>query len=87
MEMECVLDSKGSIHGNPIARPVASQIIRNDVSHEEAMLVACCLHFLRASNDSYTFCETAEQEQQLALFSLQVAFQLLMFVSIVHMAL
>ena len=51
------------------------------------MLVACCLHFLRASNDFYTFCKTAEQEQQLALFSLQVAFQLLMFVSIVHMAL
>ena len=87
MEMECVLDSKGSSHGNPIARPVASQIIRNDVSHEAAMLVACCLNFLRASNDFYTFCETAEQEQQLALFSLQVAFKLLMLVSIVHMAL
>ena len=82
-----MLDNKGSNHGNPIARPVASQIIRNDVSHAEAMLVACCLHFLRASNDFYIFCETAEQEQQLALFSLQVAFSISMFVSIVHMAL
>ena len=81
------MDNDGSSHGDSIAQPVASQIIRNDVSHEEAMLVACCLHFLRASNDFYTFCETAEQEQQLALFSLQVAFELLMLVSIVHMAL
>ena len=87
MEMECVLDSRGSSHGNPIARPVASQVIRNDISHEEAMLVACCLHFLRASNGFYTFCETAEQEQQVALFSLQVPFQLSMLFSIVHMAL
>ena len=60
------LDSNGSSHGDSIARPVASQIIRNDVSHEEAMLVVCCLLFLRASNDFHTFRETAEQEQQLA---------------------
>ena len=66
MEMECVLDRKGSRQGNLIARPVASQIIRNSVSHEAAMLVARCLRFLRASNDFDTFCETAEQEQQLA---------------------
>ena len=82
-----MLNSSGSSHGNPIARPVASQIIRNDVSHEEAMLVAWCLHFLPAGNDFYTFCETAKQEQQLDLFSLQVAFLLLRFVRIVHMAL
>ena len=61
-----MLDSKGSSHGNPIARPVANQIIRNGVSHDEAMLVVCCLLFLRASNDFHTFRETAEQEQQLA---------------------
>ena len=60
------MDSNGSSHGNPIARPVANQIIRNGVSHDEAMLVVCCLLFLRASNDFHTFRETAEQEQQLA---------------------
>ena len=32
------------------------------------MLVVCCLIALRASNDFHMFCETAEQEQQLASF-------------------
>ena len=61
-----MLDSNGSSHGDSIARPVASQIVRNYVSHEEAMLVVCCLLFVRASNGCHTFRETAEQEQQLA---------------------
>ena len=58
---------------------------RSNVSHEEAMLVVCCLFTLRTSNDFHMFCETAEQEQQLASFSSQLAFQYLMLVSIVHM--
>ena len=57
------------------ARPVASQMNRSDVSHEEARLIVCCLFTLRASNDFHMFCETAEQEQQLASFSSQLAFQ------------
>ena len=59
----------GSSHGNPIARPVANQIIRNGVSHDEAMLAVRCLLFLRASNAFHTFRETVGQEQQLAASS------------------
>ena len=76
--------SNGSSRRDFTARPVASQMNRNDVSHEEAMLVVCCLIALRASNDFRMFCETAEQEQQLASFSSQLAFQRLMLVSIVE---
>ena len=34
-----MLDSNGSSHRNPIARPVASQIIRNFVGHDDTILV------------------------------------------------
>ena len=77
----CVFGGDGSSHGDFtfshdfIARPVASHMNRSDVSHEEAMLVVCCLFTLRASNDFHMFCETAEHEQHLAPFSSQLAFQ------------
>ena len=51
----CVFGSNGSSRRDSIARPVASQMNRSDVSHEEAMLVVCCLIALSASNDFHMF--------------------------------
>ena len=51
----CMMGSNGSSHRNPVARPVASQIIRNFVGHEDTILVLCCMPFLRASNDFCTW--------------------------------
>ena len=52
-------------------RSVASQTNRNDVSHVTAR---CCFYFLRTSVHVHN-CETAEQEQQQVLLTLQLAFK------------
>ena len=57
-----VLDNNGSSQGYPIAWLVTSQIMRNDIRHEEAILVVSCLPFLRARNDFHIISETAGQE-------------------------